>query len=161
MSSRQKKAKGEKKQEAKTPEAKPLRPTGKAPDAMVTTSHGTGVVTRMAKGFSMGELAAAGLSPNLASAWGVKLDLRRRSMVDTNIASLKSWGAHPSSAKKTESRTKEVEDKIEKVGREVEKVAAKVEKKAEKVKGEIKEEAVKAKKAVRRKAKPKKKKAES
>ena len=155
MSSRQKKIKREKQQEHKTPKAKPLRPTGKAPDAMVTSRHGTGVVTRTGKGFSMSELAGAGLSPDLASAWGVRLDPRRRSMIDTNVASLKSWGAHPSPARKAESRAKKAEEEIEKVGKEVEKEAVRVEKKAEKVEGEIKKKAAKAKKAVRRKAKKK------
>ena len=161
MSSRQKKVKGEKKQEHKAPRSKPQRPTGKAPDAMVTSRHGTGFVTRVGKGFSTGELAGVGLSPKIASAWGVSLDPRRRSIIDTNVASLKSWGAHPSPTKRTESRAKEVEEEIKEVGREVKKEAVKAEKKTEKVEREIKEEAVKAEKAVRRKAKPKKKKAES
>jgi ribosomal protein L13E len=169
LSSRRK-VKEEKKQEpAKTPKAKPARPTGKAPEAMVTSRHGTGFVTRLGKGFSSGELAGAGLSPKLASDWGARLDLRRRSVVDSNVASLKSWGTHPGTAKRTESRVKEVEEEIEKVGREVKKEAVKVEKEAvkvgkeaEKVEREVKEEAVKAEKAVRRKPKPKpKKKADS
>ncbi|HUK80193.1 MAG TPA: ribosomal protein L13e [Nitrososphaerales archaeon] len=155
MSSRQKKIKREKQQEHKAPKEKPLRPAGKAPEAMVTSRHGTGVVTRTGKGFSMGELAGAGLSSGLASAWGVRLDPRRRSMIDTNVASLKSWGAHPSPARKAESRAKKAEEEIEKVGKEVEKEAVRVEKKAEKVEGEIKKEAAKAKEAVRRKAKKK------
>jgi len=156
LSSRQEKAKGETKQEpAKTP--KPLKPTGKAPEAMVTSRHGTGVVTRLGRGFSMGELAGAELTGNLASNWGVKLDLRRRSVIDSNVQSLKSWSSHPSAARKIESRVKEVEEEIEKVGREVKKEAVKVEKEAEKVERQVKKEVVKAEKAARRKAKPKKK----
>lgn len=153
------KVKGEKKPEpARTPKAKPSRPAGKAPEAMVTSRHGTGVITRLGRGFSMGELVGAGLSPKLASDWGARLDLRRRSVIDSNVASLKSWGAHPSTAKSVESRAKEVEEEIEKVGREVKKEAVRVEKGAEKVEREVKEEAVKAEKAVRRKAKRKPKK---
>ena len=157
MSSKLKKVRGEKKQGDEATGAKPLRPAGKAPDALVTSRHGTGVVTRVGKGFSVGELVGAGLSPRLASAWGVRLDLRRRSIIDTNVASLKSWGAHPSATKRTESRAKVIEQEIEKVGREVRKEAVRAERKAEKAEREMKVEAVKAEKAVRRKAKPKKK----
>ena len=157
MSSKPKKVRGEKKQGDEAAKAKPLRPAGKAPDALVTSRHGTGVVTRVGKGFSVGEVVGAGLSPRLASTWGVRLDLRRRSIIDTNVASLKSWGAHPSATKRTESRAKVIEEEIEKVGREVRKEAVRVERKAEKAEREMKVEAVKAEKAVRRKAKPKKK----
>ena len=159
MSSRRKNAKGEKKPEpTKAAKAKPVKPSGKAPEAMVTSRHGTGFVTRLGRGFSMGELAGAGLSGNLASNWGVRLDLRRRSVVDGNVASLKSWRSHPAAAKRVEGIAKEVEEEIEKVGREVKKEAIKVEKEAGKVEREVKEEAVKAEKVVRRKSKPKKKK---
>jgi len=158
LSSRQKKATTEKKPEsAPVPKARPARPVGKAPEAMVTSRHGTGVVRRLGRGFSMGELAGAGLSPNLASDWGVSLDLRRRSVIESNVSSLKNWGGHPSAARRIESKAKEVEEEIEKVGREVKKEAVRVEKEAEKVEREVKKEAVKAEKAVRRKAKPKKK----
>jgi hypothetical protein len=105
----------------------------------------------------MGELVGAGLPLNLASNWGVRLDLRRRSVVDSNVASLKSWNSHPGTAKRMEGAAKEVEEEIEKVGREIKKEAVKVEKEAEKVEREVKEEAVKAEKTVRRKSKPKKK----
>jgi len=158
LSSRQKKAKVEKKQEsARFPNGGPAKPAGKAPEAMVTSRHGTGVVRRRGKGFSMGELAGAGLPPNLASDWGVSLDLRRRSVIESNVSSLKNWGTHPGAARRIESRAKEVEEEIEKVGREVKKEAVKVEKKAEKVQREVKKEAAKAEKTVRRRAKPKKK----
>jgi ribosomal protein L13E len=157
LSSRQKKTKGERKEPAKSPKVKPVRPAGKAPEAMVTSRHRTGVVTRMGKGFSMGELAGAGLAPNRAADWGVRLDSRRRSVLDSNVASLKSWGTRPSTTKRVESRAKEVEAEIEKIGREAKKEAVKVEKEAEKVGREVEEEAVKAEKVIRRKAKPKKK----
>jgi ribosomal protein L13E len=158
LSSRQKKVKGGKKPEPKKDmKAKPVRPPGKAPQAMVTSRHGTGSVTRLGRGFSMGELAGAGLSPNLASNWGLRLDLRRRSMVDSNVASLKGWSSHPGAAGKMEGVAKEVEEEIEKVGKEIKKEAVKVGKEAEKVEREVKEEAVKAEKTVRRKSKTKKK----
>jgi len=105
----------------------------------------------------MGELSSAGLSRNLAFSWGLRLDLRRRSIVDANVTSLKSWSAHPRGAKRAEGVAKEIEEEIGKVGKEVKKEAVKVEKEAEKVEREVKEEAVKAGKAVRRKPKPTKK----
>jgi len=158
LSSRQKKAKREKKAEqTKAADAKPAKPSGKAPEAMVTSRRGTGFVTRLGRGFSMGELAGAGLSRNLASNWDLKLDLRRRSVVESNVSSLRSWGSHHEAAKKKEGVAREVEEEIEKVGREVKKEAIKVEKEAEKVEREVKEEAVKAEKTVRRKSKPRKK----
>ena len=106
----------------------------------------------------MGELSGAGLSRNLASNWGLRLDLRRRSVVDNNVLSLKSWSSHPGTVKRAEGVAKEMEEEIEKVGREVKKEAIKAGKQAEKVEHEVKGEVVKAEKAVRRKSKPKKKK---
>ncbi|HXW94739.1 MAG TPA: ribosomal protein L13e [Nitrososphaerales archaeon] len=158
MSSRPKKAKEEKRAETtQTAKAEPVKPSGKAPDAVITGRHGTGFVTRLGRGFSMGELAGAGLSRNLASKWGVRLDYRRRSVVESNVSSLRSWNSHPKAVNRKEGVAKEVEEEIEKVGREVKKEAVKVKKEAEKVEREVKEEAVKAEKAVKRKSKPKKK----
>lgn len=158
MSSRPKKAKGEKKGEPrKAAKARPVKPSGKPPEAMVTSRHGTGIVIRQGRGFSMGELAGAGLSRDIASSWGIRLDLRRRSVVEGNVTSLRSWNSHPGATTRVEGVAKEVEEEVEKVGREVKKEAIKVEKEAEKVERGVKKEAVKAEKAVRRKSKPKKK----
>jgi ribosomal protein L13E len=158
LSSRRKKVeKGKKPELKKDVKAKPVRPLGKAPQAMVRSRHGAGFVTRLGRGFSVGELAGTGLSPSLASDWGLRLDPRRRSVVDGNVASLKSWSSHPRAAKRVEGVAKEVEEEIGKVGKEIKKEAAKVEKEAEKVEREVKGEAVKAEKTVRRKSKPKKK----
>jgi ribosomal protein L13E len=159
LSSRRKSAKKEKKQEpTKVAKTKPVKPSGKAPEAMVTSRHGVGFVTRQGRGFSMAELAGAGLSRNLASNWGLRLDQRRRSVVDSNVLSLKSWSSHPSAVMRAEGVAKEMEEEIEKVGREVKKEAIKVEKRAEKVEHEVKERVVKSEKAARRKTKPKRKK---
>ena len=158
MSSRRKNPKGEKNPKpTKVGKAKPVKPSGKAPEATVTTRHGTGFVTRQGRGFSGGELSSAGLSAGLASKWGLRLDPRRRSVVDSNVTSLKSWSSHPGTAKRVEGVTKEIEEEIEKVGREVKKEAVKVEKEAQKVEREVRGEAAKAEKIVRRKSKPKKK----
>ena len=142
------------------------RPAGKAPQAMVSVRHGTGPVTREGRGFSMRELSDAGLSPRLASRWGVRLDYRRRTVIQGNVDSLRSWGSRPTLGERAEGRAKKVEGELEKVGREVEKEAVKVEKEIAKAEKEVEEEVVKAKRAVRRKtgkarAKPKKKKPET
>jgi ribosomal protein L13E len=161
LSSRPKKAKGKEKAEpTKAAKAKPVKPTGKPPEATITSRHGAGFVVRLGRGFSMGELAGAGLSRDLASDWGLRLDLRRRSIVESNVASLRSWSSHPGTTKRTEGVAEEVKEEVEKVGREVKTEATKIEKEAvkeaEKVKSEVKKEAVKAKKVARRKSKPKK-----
>jgi ribosomal protein L13E len=158
LSSRPRKAKeGKKAGQTKAKEEKPAKPSGKAPEAMVTSRHGTGLVSRLGRGFSMGELTGAGLSRSLATNWGLRLDLRRRSVVESNVASLRSWGSRPGATRRIEGTAVEVEEEIKKVGRAAKKEAIKLEKEAEKVEREVKEEAVKAEKAVRRKSKPKKK----
>ncbi len=142
------------------PQKKALpRPTGKPPEATVVARHGTGVVTRLGRGFSMGELAEVGLAPRLASRWGVRLDVRRRSVLERNVNSLKQWGTHAAAGKRAEGRIKRAEQELAKVGEEVEKElkkgAAEVEKEAAKVEKEAKKEAVRAEKAVKTRARPK------
>jgi ribosomal protein L13E len=46
---------------------------------------------RRAKGFSFGELAAAGLTFTVARVMGLPVDIRRRSSIDGNVSALKSW----------------------------------------------------------------------
>jgi ribosomal protein L13E len=162
LSSKPRKKPEKKPAPAKSQNEPPVRPTGKAPEAVVVARHGTGVVTRLGRGFSKGELSGAGFSPHSASEWGLRLDVRRRSVIRGNVDSLKAWGRHTGLAKTTEGRARKAEEEIEKVGRAVEREAIKVEKEVVKVEKEVKEEAVKAEKAVRRKrakpkAKPKKK----
>ena len=105
----------------------------------------------------MGELAGAGLSQQLSAKWGLKIDQRRRSVIDANVSALKVWRGHPSAARRVETRMKEVEEEIEKAGREVKKEAVKAEKGAVKVEHAVKEDVKKVEKAAKRKAKPKKK----
>jgi len=157
LSSKQRKGEASKKSEpANAPRVAPVRPAGRAPEAIVASRHGTGVVTRLGRGFSMGELSGAGLSPRLASNWGARLDIRRRSVIQGNVDALRSWGAHETRTLKVDGRVKGLEEELEKVGREVKKEAVKAEKEVAKVEKEVKEEAEKAKKAVKRKAaKPK------
>ncbi len=157
MSSRKGK-KSETKPAAKPAKEGPKRPSGRVPMAMVSSRHGTDTVTRLGRGFSFGELAGAGLAPRLASKWGVSVDLRRRSVLEHNVSSLKSWGGHAAPAKKREGRVKKVEEELEKVEEGVKKEVAEVKEEVEKVEKEVKTEAAKAEKAVRRRAaKPKKK----
>jgi ribosomal protein L13E len=152
-----------KKKAAKAPEPPkeaPKRPTGKTPEAMVSARHGTEMVTREGRGFSLGELSGAGLAPRLVTSWGARVDYRRRSVIDGNVASLRNWGGHLVPVKKREGRVKKIEEEIVKAGKEVEKEVEKglgeVEKEVVKVEKEVKKEAAKAEKAAKAKvAKPK------
>jgi len=158
LSSKPKKSKAEKK--AATPKVKtaPARPTGKIPEVMVVSRHGTDTITRLGRGFSNAELASAGLEPRLASRWGLILDPRRRSVIKTNVESLSAWSSHSIPKARGDGRAQKLE---EEVGKEVEKEAVKVEKEVVKVAKEVKEEAAKEEKAVRKRvAKPKTKKKE-
>lgn len=137
------------------------RTKGKVPEAVVSTRHGTELISRQGRGFSLGELSGAGLTPRLASESGVRVDVRRRSVLEGNVESLKAWGGHRAAAKKQVGRVKKVEEELEKVGKEVEKEAVKAEKEVVRVEKAAKKKVAKAEKAVKAKvekpkAKPKK-----
>ena len=139
------------------PRASLARPRGRAPEAMVMSRHETGMVSRKAKGFSLGELAAAGVAPRLAAKWGASIDLRRRSVIEGNVGSLKEWHSHAApgavkEAKAVETRVEEGVKKIEKEAVAAGKEAARAVKKEAKKAGEATEE------KVEKKARPKKKK---
>ncbi len=134
----------------------PKRPAGRVPEAMVSSRHGTEMVTRLGRGFSFGELSNAGLAPRLASKWGARVDSRRRSILDGNVDSLKGWVGHTAPPGKAEGRIKKVEAELTRVGKEVEKEAAEVKEEVVKVEKAAKKEVAKAEKAVKAKAeKPK------
>jgi len=137
----------------RAPKEAPKRPVGRAPEAMIMARHGTGVVTRLGRGFSKGEVAGAGLPPRLASSWGARIDERRRSVIEGNVALLKHWGGSLVAPKKTEGKAKRLEEELEKAEVEVEKEVEKVEKEAAKVGKEVKKEATRAEKAVKAKVK--------
>jgi ribosomal protein L13E len=172
LSSKQvKKKKGAKPATMKPEEEGPRRPAGKAPLAMVSARHGTEMITRPGRGFSLSEISGAGLTPRSASDWGARIDYRRRSVLESNVASLRNWGGHLVAVKKHEGRVKKVEEELAKVEKEVEKEVeagvAEVEKEAVKVEKAVKKVAAKAEKAgkakaakPRAKAKPKAKKKE-
>ena len=152
----------EKAVERKTePKASPLRPEGRAPQAMVEARHGTGMITRAGRGFSLGELSGGGLTPGLAARWGVRVDARRRSVLEGNVGSLRAWHATGAKAR-VEHEAREVEAELGKVGREVRKEVVAVEKEAVKAEKAVRKGAKRAEKAVKekvekRKARPKKK----
>ena len=139
--------------------SQPPRPTGRVPGAMVMSRHGSSMVTRPGRGFSLGELSGAGLAPRLAARWGAQVDFRRRSVLDDNVNALKAWHATGAKAR-VEREVKEVERELEKVGRQVKKEAVAIEKEAVKAEKAVRKEAKKAEKAVKKvekKAQPKKK----
>ena len=138
----------------------PVRPTGKVPEAVVESRHGIGMVTRPGRGFSLGELTGAGLASRTAAGWGARVDVRRRSVLEGNVALLKGWGGHP--AKAPQGRVKRAEEEVKKVEAAVKREVVEIEDEVVKAEKEVKKEAVKAEKAVKAKAgkakaKPKKK----
>jgi Ribosomal protein L13e len=116
------------------------------------------MVTRPGRGYSFGELQGAGVTTGEAHRWGVRVDSRRRSVLEANVDSLRGWRVRTPPAPKAEGEVKKVEEELEKVVKEVEE---KVEKKAVKVEKEIKKEVKKAgrkaKEKVEKKPRPKKK----
>lgn len=102
------------------------KPTGRVPTASVSARHGINMIVRRAKGFSLGEAKSAGLSLHLALRWGLPLDIRRRSVLDANVESVKGWTAHSKPMKKEkEGELKKLEEEVVKVEKEVKKEAAK------------------------------------
>jgi ribosomal protein L13E len=144
------------------PKVQHQKPAGRVPLAMVTARHGTGTITRQGKGFSPGELAGGGLPLSLAAKWGVKVDERRRSTLEGNVAALKSW--HTSGAKvAVEREAKAVEEELKGAGEEAEREVVAAAGEVAKAEKAVKKEAKRAEKAVKEKvvkpkARPKKKK---
>lgn len=130
------------------------KPTGAPPSAIVDVRHGGRMMRRHARGYSLGEVTQAGLNFGLARRWGLLVDDRRRSTLESNVASLKKWS--PRTKKTTEERVEgeaqKIERAVEKEVRKAEKEVVKVEKKVEKVEKEVVE---KVKAPVKRRAKKK------
>ncbi|MDG6985753.1 MAG: ribosomal protein L13e [Nitrososphaerota archaeon] len=144
---------------AKTPKAAHPKPVGKAPVAMVSTRHGTGMITRPGRGFSLSELSKAGITARNASEWGAKVDQKRRSAVEGNVGALKAWSAHVGTGAAARKEAKEIEAQVEDVAHELKVDAEEIEQEAVKVAKAAKKEAKKAEGAVKSKAdKPRKKK---
>jgi hypothetical protein len=49
------------------------------------------MITRIGRGFSIGEVSEAEMPMLLARSWNLMMDVRRRSVLESNVASLKSW----------------------------------------------------------------------
>ncbi len=81
-----------------------------APEASVLSRYEGRMHERHAKGFSFGELAAAGLTFTIARRIGVPVDIRRRSSLDGNVATLKEWHV-PAPKKPKEPKEPKVEKK--------------------------------------------------
>ncbi len=80
-----------KKEAAPSPaKAAPVK-LGPPPSAVVTSRHLDSTHERAARGFSFGELASASVPLTTARNGGLKLDIRRRSVVQGNVDSLKRW----------------------------------------------------------------------
>jgi|GEM_PF-4364728 len=78
---------------------------GPLPEATVASRHIDSMHERPARGFSVGELASAGVPLNAARREGLSLDVRRRSVVDGNVEVLKGWfnsAGKPASERTTE-----------------------------------------------------------
>jgi ribosomal protein L13E len=143
LSSRAKKRRTEQQKKEKkskrTTEEKTLKPHGSPPFAMAEVRHSGRMMQRRARGYSLGEVRGAGLNLRLARKWGMMVDLRRRSVLEGNVALLKKWA--PRTKKTTEERAegevRRVERAVEKEVRKVEKKVEKGVKKAEKVEKEV------------------------
>jgi ribosomal protein L13E len=64
---------------------------GPPPEAAILSRHIDSLHERLARGFSFGELASAGVPLNAAKREGLSLDIRRRSVVEGNVEALKGW----------------------------------------------------------------------
>jgi len=146
-----KKKTGERESPRPQMKVKLARPTGRVPVATVVARHGTGMVTRSGKGFSLGELAEANIVPRMASKWGARLDGRRRSVVQANVTSLKDWGSHAVKAERPALVIKKVEEEVVKVEKKVKKGAAEVKKEVVKIEAKAKKETTKVERKVKKK----------
>jgi ribosomal protein L13E len=71
------------------------RPKGPAPHALVSSRLGGKMIERQGRGFSIGEMEGAELSPAKALGWHLSLDIRRRTVLDGNVLALKKWFVPP------------------------------------------------------------------
>jgi len=144
-----------------------VRPPGPIPAAYVESRRGNSMITRGSRGFSFREVEGSGIAMLNARRWGLPMDLRRRSSLESNVDALKKWYAK---AKHVHQPTegKRIEMELEKVGADVEKEikkgatkakkeAVKVAKEAKKVEKKVEEEVEEVSKPRRGKKPPKKK----
>jgi hypothetical protein len=65
---------------------------------MVSSRHEGAMIEREARGFSTGELNQAGFGLHDAGRLKLAMDIRRRTSLEKNVESLKSWFAPPKRA---------------------------------------------------------------
>lgn len=141
-----------KKEVKKTPKKPTMtRPSGRVPEAMVMSRHGTGMISRQGRGFSLAELSGAGIPSRTAAIWGAMIDPRRRSALEGNVSALKAWGAHAGPAVTVGRDAKEVEERVEEVAHEIKVDAEVMEKEAARAERAAKKEVRKAERAVKEK----------
>jgi ribosomal protein L13E len=146
-----------KKQPTEATKAKVQGPTGKAPQARVTSRHGLETLERAARGFSIGELSEAGMLVRNARAWGASVDQRRRTVLHSNVEAIQAWSSHARKRAAALAEPGRVEQGVAKAERALKKEAAEVEKEVVKVEKKAKKAAAKVEKEVVGKAqKPKK-----
>lgn len=92
----------------KTTEKKQMVKLGPPPIAMVASRHIDSLHQRVARGFSFGELASAGVPLDTAKRQDLSVDVRRRSVVHENVEKLKGWFKHPGHAAAREGAVKPV-----------------------------------------------------
>ena len=142
-----KKARGKKEEGPKrVARERVIRPTASPPSPTVEVRHAGQMVTREAKGFSMAEIAQAGMGVGLAREWGLRIDGRRRTVLDPNVSALKKWSsqARKTTEEKVEGEVRKIEREVEKEARKAGKEIKKVEKEAvEKLEAPIKKRAKK------------------
>lgn len=97
MNAKKAKSKVGKSSEAEQPKGRPeiMKPSGHVPAPIVISRHRLGKIERPGKGFSKGELGAVALPSGMAAGWGLRMDLRRRSVVEANVQGLKKWFSPP------------------------------------------------------------------
>jgi ribosomal protein L13E len=110
-------------------EAAPVLEAEPSPQAVVMARHEYSSQERRGKGFSFGELSAAGLTLIIAKSLSVPVDIRRRSVLEGNIGALKGW-YKPAPKKAKEPKPEKA--KAEKPAKKKEKKKVKKEKKAKK-----------------------------
>ncbi len=106
---------------AKARKERPARPRGSEPKAMVSSRRKLVMVERQGRGFSMGELEGADFPIVLARRWKLHVDLRRRSVLEWNVTSLKKWFAPPAKAPEPRPQPQAVQAKAVKEKAEKEK----------------------------------------
>jgi ribosomal protein L13E len=88
---------------------------GPAPVPVVLVRHERGMQERRARGYSLSELGSAGITFIAARKVRLPVDIRRRSVLDGNVSSLKGW--YLPEPKKPKPEAAEAEAKAEKPAR--------------------------------------------